>query len=526
LRTGEQAAGVPARAEEPAERRRAQPQPGGVALAAAGGRALLVSVVLADGSAAPGARVALMEAPRTEQCPRSTEFAGATTDSTGAVELDWRGEETVLYAWTSDHAGIALLGGVEREARKCLVTLRPAPTVTVVVVDSEGRPIEGATVTGCAHPGGASIYLPEFSASRAGTPWGPRPLIAVAKTTDSRGSCLIPPLPEGDVDVLHGFDIELVDAPRVRREAWVEMRGYRSERRALDAPTVRIQLVEAIDVRALLADDEGRSIAHATWRSSAKDHGFGSDDGHVLAVVPSSASSTTLTFDAHGFVARDVQLDGAETATAGNSSRTVDLGTIVLERAVMLTGTVWWPDGSAAAGVLVTADAPSRRCVQGLTNAVGRFSLEPPEPGDYRVSAGTARGRMLGSPRAGEHTWEAIAERVAPGTDTRLELRHVPAVLVELAGPDPRPRGFHWSNVVVVARSANGRADYEYLPEDFSGRRRVIHLYGTPPWTLVAKHAALEPVEVELGSPALGPKDALPVHKLVLHPRQSADGDR
>jgi len=518
---------VPAHPGEPAERRPAQPQPGGVALAAADGRALLVSVVLADGSAAPGARVALMEAPCTEQCPRSPGFAGATTDSTGAVELDWRGGETVLYAWTSDHAGIALLGDVEREARKCSVTLRSAPTVTVVVVDSEGRPIEGAKVTGCACPSGAGLgfYLARFSASRAGTPWGPRPLIALAKTTDGRGSCLIPPLPKGDVDV-DELQRMLVDAPCVRREAWVEMRGYRSERRALDAPTVRVQLVEAIDVRTLLTDDEGRSIAHATWRSSAKDHGFGSDDGHVLAVVPSAASSITLTFDAHGFVARDVELDGAATATAGNSSRTVDLGTVVLQRAVMLTGTVWWPDGSPAAGVLVTADAPSRRCVQGLTNAVGRFSLEPPEPGDYRVSAGTAHGRMLGSPRAEEHSWEAIAERVAPGADTRLELRHVPAVLVELVGPDPRPRGFHWCNLVVVARSADGRADYEYLPEDFSGRRRVIHLYGTPPWTLVAKHAALEPIEVELGSPALGLEDPLPVHKLVLHPRQSADGDR
>ena len=517
-RPGEQAARAPARAEEPAERRRAQPQPGGVAHAAADVRALLVSVVLADGSAASGARVALMEAPCTEQFPRSPEVAETTTDSTGAVELDWRGEETVLYAWTSDHAGVALLGDVERKARKCSVTLRPAPAVTVVVVDSAGRPIEGATVTGCARPSGASVHLPEFSASRAGTPWGPRPLIAVAKTTDGRGTCLIPPLPEGDVDV-DDLQRMLVDAPCVRREVWVEMRGYRSERRALDAPTVRVQLVEATDVHALLTDDEGRSIANAEWRSSANDHGFGSDDGHVLAVVPSTASPITLTFDADGFVPRDVVLDGAATAAAGNGSRIVDLGTVVLRRAVMLTGAVWWPDGSPAAGVLVTADAPSRRVVQDLTNAVGRFSLEPPEPGDYRVSAGTVRGRMLGSLRPLDHYWEAVAERVTPGADTRLELRHVPAVLVEFVGPDPRPQGFHWSNVVVVARSADGRTDYDYLPEDFSGHRRVIYLYGTPPWTLVAKHAALEPVEVDLGSPVLGPDDPLPVHKLELRAR-------
>jgi hypothetical protein len=205
----------------------------------------------------------------------------------------------------------------------------------------------------------------------------------------------------------------------------------------------------------------------------------------------------------------------------------VDLGSIVLRRAVMLTGAVWWPDGSPAARVLVSADAPGRRCVQGLTNADGRFSLEPPGPGDYRVSAGTARGRMLGSLRAEEHSWEAVAERVAPGADTRLSLRHVPSVLVELVGPDPRPPGFHWSNVVVVARSADGRADYDWLTEDgFIGRRRVIHLYGTPPWTLVAKHVALEPVEVDLGSPVLGPDDPLPLHKFELRARRIDDEGR
>jgi hypothetical protein len=483
--------------------------------------------VLADGGGAPGARVALLQAPCTERCPRSPEVAAATTDSTGAVEIDWRGEEAVLHAWTSDHAGIALLGSVEREAGKCSVALRPAPAVTVVVVDSADRPIEGATVTGCASPGGNGFDLYEFSASRAGTPWGPRPLIALAKTTDGRGSCLIPPLPEGELDVLQGWDVELVNAPYIHREVRVEMSGYRSERRALDAPTVRVQLVEAIDVQARLTDEEGRSIANATWRSSANDHGFGGDDGNVLAVVPSSGSPTTLTFDAGGFVARDVVLNGAATAAVGNGPRIADLGTVVLRRAVMLTGTVWWPDGSPAAGVLVTAEAPGRRCVQGLTNAVGGFSLEPSEPGDYRVSAGTARGRMLGSSRAGEHIWGAVAERVTPGADTTLSLRHVLSILVELVGPDPRPAGFHWSNVVVVARSGDGRADYDWLPEDgFSGRRRVIRLYGTPPWTLVAKHAALEPVEVELGSPALGPDDPLPLHKLELRARRIDDEDR
>ena len=506
--------------EAPAERRRVQFRPEGGAQAAADVRAILVSVVLADGSAAPGARVALTGAPRTEQRPRSPEVAGATTDSTGAVELDWRGEETVLYAWTSDHAGIALLGDAEREARKCSVTLRPAPTVTVVVVDSEGRPIEGATVTGCASPSGTSFFLHEYSASRTGTGWRPRPLIALAKTTDGRGTCLIPPLPDGEivVDGQEDMNVELIHPPCVRREVWVEMRGYRSERRALDAPTVHVELVDAIDVQALLTDDEGRPIANAEWRSSANDHGFGSDDGQVLAVVPSAASPITLTFDAHGFVPHDVVLDGAATAAAASGARFVDLGSVVLRRAAMLTGTVWWPDGSPAAGVLVDADAPGRRTVQGQTNAGGRFSLEPPEPGDYRVSAGTARGRMLGSGRS--HYWEAVAERVTPGADTRLELRHVPAVLVELVGPDPWPQGFHRSSVVVLARSADGRADNDWNFEDgIFGCRRLVYLYGTPPWTLVAWHAALEPVEVELGSPVLGPEDPLPVHKLVLHPR-------
>ena len=107
-----------------------------------------------------------------------------------------------------------------------------------------------------------------------------------------------------------------------------------------------------------------------------------------------------------------------------------------------------------------------------------------------------------------------------------LELRFVPAVLVELAGPEPRPPGFHWSNVVVVARSADGRADYDWMPEDgWLGKRRVIRLYGRGPWTLVAKHAALATTEIELGTPALTPTDPLPVHRMELRPSPDSAQD-
>ena len=41
-------------------------------------------------------------------------------------------------------------------------------------------------------------------------------------------------------------------------------------------------------------------------------------------------------------------------------------------------------------------------------------------------------------------------------------------------------------------------------------------LYGRGPWTLVATHEALAPVEIDLGSPGLTPSDVLPVHRIAL----------
>jgi hypothetical protein len=190
----------------------------------------------------------------------------------------------------------------------------------------------------------------------------------------------------------------------------------------------------------------------------------------------------------------------------------VDLGMVVLERAPMLGGRVVWPDGRPAEQALVTAIGPTGKIVQARTNGEGRFLLEPPEPGEYRIDAGRPAGALRGSHR--EKLWIAPERRVYPGSETRLELRYVPAVLVEFVGPEPRPPGFHWNNVVVVARSADGREEYDFLPE--GPKRRVIYLYGRGPWTLVARHRALETVEVPLGCPDLTPDDALPVHRIEL----------
>lgn len=500
------------------QRPRARAEPVAVAVATPAPAAMRVVVRGVGGAAVAGANVALLASPATERFPQSEELATGVTDDDGAVGLPFSARGAVVHAWTDDASGVALLGAADQEDHACEVTLRPAPTRSVEVVDPEGRPIAGASVFAWIDLSSAQIGRFSFASNRAGTPVGWGIVASFLARSDAQGMCRVRPLPNGDVDVdADGFDI---DVPSASAEALVEAVGYRSEKRSLDAASVRVELVPVVEARALVVDDAGGPIPRVAWRCSPQDYGYGEPDGHVLALVPRTSAAHELILDADGFVARSIQI------VAGGPA-TVDLGTVALERALMFRGIVVWPDGTPAAHVLVTADGPNRKFVQGQTNAAGRFELEPPDRGEFRLSAGTPAGAMRDTGR--DHVFEATSPSVLPGSETRLELRFVPSIVVELTGPEPQPPGFHWSNVVVVARSADGRAEYDWMPEDgWHGRRRVVRLYGCGPWTLVARHAAIETSEKELGTPTLTPADAPPVHRMELRslPDPAMDAER
>jgi hypothetical protein len=171
----------------------------------------------------------------------------------------------------------------------------------------------------------------------------------------------------------------------------------------------------------------------------------------------------------------------------------VDLGTVVLRRAVLLRGSVSHADGTPAGGVLVTADHESayRVFVQGLTARDGGFALEPPSEGAYRVSAGTPGAPQRGSTR--DSLWEAVAEHELPGEERRLLLRFVPGLLVRLVPPDPKPPGFSLDNVSVIPRSMDGRGEYDWMPE--VGGRYLVRLFGRGPWNVEVRHPQIEPVD-------------------------------
>ena len=242
--------------------------------------ALRVVVRHANGSAADGARVALLGSIETGGSATSDELASGVTDADGSVALPQSTRGAVVCAWTDDASGVALLGagillpGEGKEtARTCVVTLRPAPATAVEVVDPAGRAVVGASVFAWIGASGFNFHTGGFASSRAGTPAGSRPLASFAARTDAQELCRFPPLPVGEVDVTVDW---MIDPPSADPEVLVEAVGYLSERRPLQGGAVRVELVPVVEVRALVTDRTGEPIPRCEWSIAPGNWGFGS----------------------------------------------------------------------------------------------------------------------------------------------------------------------------------------------------------------------------------------------------------
>jgi hypothetical protein len=461
---------------------------------------LRVTVRRADGTPAAGAHVALLTAPTRERpLPACGEIANATADAAGEASFATSPDDIAVLAWTGAESGMA----VRREGETaCVVTLAAARECTVDVVDAEGRAVAGADVfwlvESFAHHGG-------YARTRAGAPLWSTPLAVRRTRTDAAGRVRAPMLPEGAVDARR---IQF-EAAHLQATVLVEAPGFLSERVVLEGDAVRVTLGRAIECRAAVVDRDGRPIPEPVWRVTREHRGEGDQEGRVVALVPRGASPVLL--DAGGFAGRTFDVpEGAPDV--------IDLGTVVLERTPMLRGNVRWPDGNAAVGIMVGAvtEGPGGWHAEWITNGDGSFALEPPDQGTYALRAWAEGPVPPGTTRAS--FFEGSVGGVRPGAETTVALRHVQAVVAEFVGPDPRPPGFSLSNLAAVARSADGRADYDYLYEP-NDRRRVVRLYGGGPWTLVVTHAQLETVEIDLGHPSRTEKDPVPTVKVELRPR-------
>jgi len=124
---------------------------------------------------------------------------------------------------------------------------------------------------------------------------------------------------------------------------------------------------------------------------------------------------------------------------------------------------------------------------------------------------------MPGPPQRGStrnSCWEAVAEHVRPGEECRLVLGFVPGLLVRLVPPEPKLAGFSLDTVTIIPRSADGRGEYDWLPED--GGRYLVHLYGRGPWTVAVRHAKIQPVDFHVRDEVRGPTDDVLTRDVVL----------
>jgi hypothetical protein len=484
----------------PAERARAR---AGTAFAddASPRAPLRVTVRRADGTPAAGAHVALLTGPtRDRTLAECDEVAAATADAWGEASFATLADGVAVHAWSDTESGMAFV----REGEvACAVTLAAARECTIEVVDAEGRAVAGADVfwlvESFGHHGG-------YARTRAGAPLWSTPLAVRRTRTDAAGRVRAPMLPEGAVDARR---IQF-EAAHLQATVLVQAPGFLSVRVILKDDAVRVTLGRAIECRAAVVDRDGRPVPEPVWRVTREHRGEGDQEGRVVALVPRGASPVLL--DADGFVGRTFDVpEGAPDV--------IDLGTVVLERTPMLRGHVRWPDGNAAGGIMVGAvtEGPGGWHAEWIASGDGSFALEPGQGDEtYRLRAWAEGPVPPGTTRAS--FLEGSVGGVRPGAETTVALRHVQAVVAEFVGPDPRPPGFSLSNLAAVARSADGRADYDYLYEP-NDRRRVVRLYGGGPWTLVVTHAQLETVEIDLGHPSRTEKDPVPTVKVPLRPR-------
>jgi hypothetical protein len=465
---------------------------------------VVVLVRRADGKPVPGARVSR---PRARlpggDAGEEESAASATTDATGRAEVRATERRGVWLATLGGEVGIGMPEAwAEPDAVE--ITLGPPAAAEVDVVDPTGRPVANASVSALlvwSEPMGVRDFL----RARDGGIVASGILAAWSARTDASGSARFPSLPPSDWQP----DRQILGAWAARR-VLVEAEGFRSAHSPLADGPSRVVLTPAVEYRARVVDEDGRALHDSAWTCGPDVRGWGDREGRLVALVPDAdlaAAPPPLVIDANGFLARTFERTTRAPAV-------VDLGTVALRPAVLLRGVVVHADGTPAGGVLVTADHESRErvFVQGLTGRDGAFALEPPAEGLYRIGSGTAGAPQRGSTRGS--LWEAFAEHVRPGEERRLVLRFVPGLLVRLVPPDPRPPGFSLDNVTIVPRSADGRGQYDWMPED--GGRYLVRLLGRGPWRVEVRHADLEPVDFEVHDLPPGPSDEVLTREVAL----------
>ena len=423
----------------------------------------------------------------------------ATTDASGHAQLVCTELPAVCVARKGTEIGIGLPTWVGAPVS---ITLGPGASADIEVVGSSGRAVPDATVSALVT---CHSHISSFGTQAVRTRDGgiaAHSVIAAWSTrTDASGFARFTGLPpagwEPPDDILGRWCGRLV---------LVEAEGFRSAHTALADGPNRIVLTPAVEYRARVVDAYGRAIPKPAWASGRDARGWGDEEGGVVALVP-DAEPPSLVLDADGYLPRTLELTARAPAV-------VDLGTVVLDAAVLLRGSVSHADGTPAGGVLVTAahESAYRVFVQGLTARDGSFALEPPSAGAYHIDAGMPGPPQRGSTR--NSCWEAVAEHVRPGEECRLVLGFVPGLLVRLVPPEPKLAGFSLDTVTIIPRSADGRGEYDWLPED--GGRYLVHLYGRGPWTVAVRHAKIQPVDFHVRDEVRGPTDDVLTRDVVL----------
>lgn len=456
-----------------------------------------------DGKPVSGAtvskgRIALPSRPHSQE----TTPEPSTTDASGRATLAVPEFHGVYLASKGTEIGIGL--PMWDDGSPIPITLVPAATADIEVVDSAGRAVPDAAVSALVvwHSEG---FFPEFVRARDGGMVTSNVLVAWSVRTDPSGLARLARLPPADWeppdDILGGS---------LGRRVLIEAEGFRSTHTVLADGPNRIVLTAAAEYRAHVVDEYGRAIHEPAWTSGRDVRGWGDEEGRVVALVPDAgpgAKPPPLVFDAAGYLPRTFE------ATA-RAPAVVELGTVVLRSAVMLRGTVSYADGTPAGGVIVTANHETayRVFVQGLTASDGTFALEPPSEGAYRVDAGTPGAPQRGSTR--NSLWDAVTEHVLPGTECRLVLHFVPGLLVRLVPPDPKLPGFSLDTVSIIPRSSDGLGQYDWMPE--GGGRYLVRLFGRGPWNVEVRHRMTEPVDFMVRDALPGPADDVLTHEVAL----------
>lgn len=349
----------------------------------------------------------------------------------------------------ADRRPLAPAAEAEGEPTAATAAAEPAdtaPTLRVSVVDADGRPVKGATVTAFKPPD--RPYAGARSAVFPVRPSGPGEFVAAGE------------------DLLWSTVRVVASAPGlgfVEHDAFVRADGQRVVLPLAPGPTVRLRVLRRDGSPAALApilvtyvDEDGRRGA-STWS--------GPDGGVWLAIDPIGGDF-------------EVSVEGLGRAVVvvppEREGDALDLGDIVVEGVGVIAGTLALTDGTPLVGAKLeaqleaaTARGTGRPQAETTTDGDGRFELAGLWPGGYRLR--TLRNDAYAfEPAAGVD----CAVESEPGGEA-LTLR-LDAALVDLScDPAPTVGG---PRIVGEALDTSGGAAERTVSLVFSGARPTTTL--------------------------------------------------